>query len=211
MTPAASVELLEVLTVGHSNLPCEQFVRIIQEAGVTAVADVRSAPYSHHSPHFNRKAFRDSLRGSDISYVFLGHELGGRPRDSALFHQGTADYEKMVAAPPFIAGLDRIVEGCARFRIALMCSEHNPLDCHRCLLVGRALAGRQVAVTHIVSDGLQISQKQVESTLLALSGRDGEDLFASYEERLAAAYRDRVRRVAFAEASDRNETTSVAE
>jgi len=131
---AASVEPLEVLTVGHSNLPCEQFIRIIQNAGVTAVADVRSAPYSHYTPHFNREAFRDRLRGSDISYVFLGHELGGRPRDSALFHQGAADYERMVAAPSFIAGLDRIVEGCTRFRIALMCSEHDPLDCHRCLL-----------------------------------------------------------------------------
>jgi len=205
----ASVELLEVLTVGHSNLPCEQFIRIIQEAGVTAVADVRSAPYSHYTPHFNREAFGDRLRGSDISYVFLGHELGGRPRDSALFHQGTADYEKMVAAPPFVAGLDRIVEGCARFRIALMCSEHDPLDCHRCLLVGRALAGRQVSVTHILSDGLQISQRQVEGMLLALSGRDAEDLFASYKERLAAAYRDRARRVAFAKALDRDGTTSV--
>jgi len=209
--PAASVELLEVLTVGHSNLSCEQFIQIIQAAGVTAVADVRSAPYSHYSPHFNREAFRDSLRGIDIPYVFLGHELGGRPRDRALFHQGTADYEKMSAAPPFIAGLDRIVEGCARFRIALMCSEHDPLDCHRCLLIGRALAGRQVTVTHIVSGGLHISQKQVEDTLLALSGRDAEDLFASYEERLAAAYRDRARRVAFAEASDRDGTTGVVE
>lgn len=209
--PAASVEPLEILTVGHSNLPCEQFIRVIQAAGVTAVADVRSAPYSHYSPHFNREALRDRLRGSDISYVFLGHELGGRPRDGALFHQGAADYERMVAAPPFIAGLDRIIEGCARFRIALMCSEHDPLDCHRCLLIGRALAGRQVTVTHIVSDGLQISQKQVEDTLLALSGRDAEDLFASYEERLAAAYRDRARKVAFAGASDRDGTTSVVE
>jgi len=209
--PAASVEPLEVLTVGHSNLSCEQFIRIIQEAGVTAVADVRSAPYSHYSPHFNREALRDRLRGRDISYVFLGHELGGRPRDSALLHQGTADYERMVAAPSFIAGLDRIAEGCARLRIALMCSEHDPLDCHRCLLVGRALAGRQVTVTHIVSDSLPISQRQIEDTLLALSGRDAEDLFASYEERLAAAYRDRARRVAFAGASDHDETTSVAE
>jgi hypothetical protein len=80
-----------------------------------------------------------------------------------------------------------------------MCSERDPLDCHRCLLVGRALAQRGVRVNHILDDGNFLSHSEVEDALLRLAGRDTADLFAPPSERLAAAYRARARKVAFAE------------
>jgi uncharacterized protein (DUF488 family) len=105
----------------------------------------------------------------------------------------------MSRAGEFGKGLERVLDGAKKYRIALMCSERDPLDCHRSLLVGRALANRGIRVGHILDNGEVVSQGKLEDELLELSGRDTEDLFASRAERLAAAYRERARRVAFAE------------
>lgn len=188
----------QVLTVGHSTLSYERFLQLLQNAGVSAVADVRSTPFSRHSPHFNARPLHQELRADGIAYVFLGEELGGRPKSSNFFCDGIADYEKMATSPAFKAGIERVATGAERFRIALMCSEHDPLDCHRCLLVGRALAGRRMSVSHIHSNGKQTSHAEIEEKLLSMSGRGADDFFAPAEERLAAAYRDRARKVAFA-------------
>lgn len=192
-------EEVDVLTIGHSTLSYECFLSLLRTAGVTAVVDVRTAPYSSYLPQFNRNALRDELRLDNIAYVFLGDALGGRPSGRQFYCEGVADYEKMATTGEFGKGLDRLVEGARKYRIALMCSEQDPLDCHRCLLVGRALAGRGVGVKHILSDGQVVAHSRIEEQLLAMSGRENDDLFASLEERLAAAYRERGRKVAFEE------------
>jgi uncharacterized protein (DUF488 family) len=189
----------EVLTIGHSTLPYERFLGLLRRSAVTAVADVRTAPYSRHSPQFNRNTLRDELRQDGIAYVFLGEELGGRPGDKRLFSDGVADYEQMAREADFAKGLERVVEGAKNYRIAMMCSEHDPLDCHRCLLVGRALHEHGVTVRHILCDGSVVDHAVIEERLMRLSGRTDADLFESRDQRLAAAYRDRASRVAFAE------------
>ena len=200
--PASSAAPHGVLTVGHSTLPYEQFLAFLMGAGVTAVADVRSAPYSRHLPHFNRETLRDGLKLDGIAYVFLGQELGGRPRDDRLLCDGVADYEQMAKTPEFKQGIARIIQGASRHRIALMCSEQHPLDCHRCLLVGRELAKSGVSVSHILPGGQQVSHEGIEGELLILAGKDGDDLFASRSERLASAYRERARKVAYSTDQD---------
>ncbi len=193
------MEATEVLTIGHSTLPYERFLSLLRGAKVNAVADVRSVPYSRQFPHFSRDELSQELRSDGVSYVFLGKELGGRPSEGNFYCEGIADYEKMAQAPEFKKGLDRIVEGAKRHRIALMCSERDPLDCHRCLLVARALARRGVRVGHILSDGNMVTQDQIEDRLMELAGQTDDDLFASRPERLAAAYRERSYKVAYAE------------
>ena len=190
--------MLEVLTIGHSTHSFERFLDLVRAAGVTAIADVRTLPFSRRHPHFNRDALRDRLRDYGIAYVFLGKELGGRPNDPAFYDDGVADYEKMAATDSFREGLERVVEGAGTHRIGLMCAERDPLDCHRCLLVARALAGGGVSVGHILSDGAIAAHGEIEDRLLALAERRGGDLFATREERLAAAYRSRARKVAYA-------------
>jgi uncharacterized protein (DUF488 family) len=190
---------VEVLTIGHSALPYERFLELLRHYSVTAVADVRTAPYSRHSPQFNKDTLRNELRHDGIAYVFLGQELGGRPKDKQLFCEGVADYEKMARVADFAKGLDRVVEGAKKYRIAMMCSEHDPLDCHRCLLVGRALHEHGIAVRHILSDGSVVDQAAIEERLMELSRRTDADLFASRDQRLAEAYRERASKVAYAE------------
>ena len=189
----------EILTVGHSSHSPERFIALLRGAGVTAVADVRSAPYSRHAPQFNRDPLRDDLGRAGIAYVFLGRELGGRPAEREFYADGVADYEKMAQAPAFAEGLERVIEGAQSYRIALMCSERDPLTCHRCLLVGRALKERGARVSHLLDSGEGVSHSAIEDELLARTGRTGDDLFAPRDERLAAAYREHARKVAFAQ------------
>jgi uncharacterized protein (DUF488 family) len=190
---------IEILTIGHSDHSSERFIELLRGADVTAVADVRSAPYSRHAPQFNRDRLRDDLGRAGVSYVFLGRELGGRPAEREFYADGVADYEKMAQAPAFVAGLERVIEGAQSYRIALMCSERDPLTCHRCLLVGRALTERGARVSHILGSGERVSHGAIEDALLARTGRAGDDLFAPRAERLAAAYRAHARKVAFAQ------------
>jgi uncharacterized protein (DUF488 family) len=192
-------DALTVLTIGHSTHSWERFIALLRCANVTALADVRTSPYSRLYPHFNRDDLRQELRSDGVSYVFLGNELGGRPSERKFYSEGVADYEKMAQASEFGKGLDRIIEGAKKYRIALLCSERDPLDCHRCLLVGRALAQRGVRVSHLLDNGNVVSQEEIEDKLLELSGRHADDLFAPRSERVAAAYRVRARKIAFAE------------
>ena len=146
-------EQLEVLTVGHSNHTRDDLVRLLRRHRVTAVADIRSAPYSRFRPEFNKQDLAEGLKDVGIAYVFLGRELGGRSDDPADYEDGRIDYERLAGKRRFQRGIDRLVEGARRWRIALMCSEKEPLECHRTLLVAPALRERGIAVWHIRVNG----------------------------------------------------------
>jgi uncharacterized protein (DUF488 family) len=185
----------DLLTIGHSNLPADRFMTLLASAGVTALADVRSIPFSRWCPWFSGKALAQRLAGENIAYLALGEQLGGRPRDPKLYRNGVADYEAMAARPEFVAGLERVVDEIARHRVCLLCAEREPLDCHRCLLVGRALTERGLTLGHVRADGTIEPHAATEDRLLALAG-DETDLFRDRAERLAHAYRRRAHAVA---------------
>jgi uncharacterized protein (DUF488 family) len=188
-----------ILTIGHSRHPLERFLSLLAGAQVTAVADVRSSPASRFSPQFNKNALAASLAGRGIDYVFIGKELGGRPARPEMYTDGRADYGKMAASPEFRAGLAQLIEMAERQRVAAMCSEADPLDCHRCLLVGRVLAEAGHDVAHILASGDIASQVEIENRLLKLEHLADDDLLVrSRAERLAEAYRARNRKAAYA-------------
>ena len=159
-----------VLTIGHSTHPVEAFIDLLQHHGVTALADVRAAPYSRFNPQFNRETLADSLGARGIAYVFLGRELGGRSENPACYDDGRISYERLGGTRSFRKGLDRVAQGATSQCIALMCAEREPLQCHRCLLVAPALEARGVAVAHIRSDGGQEPHGDAMGRLLALHG-----------------------------------------
>src|ERR1700692_3601385 len=186
--PMTAVQACDLMTIGHSNLAADRFIALLKNAGVTAVADVRSVPFSRWCPWFSSKALATRLAAEDVAYVALGDELGGRPRDPQLYRDGVADYEAMARQPDFQMGLDRLLADAARARVCLMCAEREPLDCHRCLLVARALAERGLTIGHILHDGTIEPHQATEQRLLALAG-EGHDLFVTGQnERIAAAY-----------------------
>lgn len=190
-----------VLTIGHSTHALPVFVDLLQRHGVTAVADVRAAPYSRFNPQFNRESLANGLGPHGIAYVFLGGELGGRSDDPADYDDdGRIDYGRIGRMPSFQEGLERVTRG-ARRRIALLCAEKEPLECHRGLLVAPALEARGVAVAHVRSDGGLETHAHAMGRLLAVHGLQDEAergrLFPrSHAERISEAIVLQARRFA---------------
>lgn len=166
-----------VLTVGHSNHSLETFLGLLERHRVTALADVRSAPYSRFNPHFSREPLATALKARGVRYVYLGRELGGRSDDPACYKEGRIRYDRVAQTDRFREGLERVVRGAAEHRVVLMCAEKEPLDCHRTLLVARALDERGVEVAHILFDGRLELHAGVMDRLLAESGVHPEDDF----------------------------------
>jgi uncharacterized protein (DUF488 family) len=167
-----------IYTIGHSNYPQARFIALLRGAGITALADVRSTPFSRRHPQFSKPALSAALQAAGIAYVFLGEELGGMRKDPALQRDGAPDYEKIAATESFGRGLDRAMDGAGRYRIALMCAEREPLDCHRFLLVSRHLALRGARINHILGDGSIEAHEQTLRRLLAKTHLDPGELFA---------------------------------
>ena len=187
-----------IYTIGHSNHEMEALIHLLNLHSIEALVDVRSSPYSRMYPHFNREALRAFLRQADMQYVFMGDCLGGRPDDPACFKDGQAQYDRVAQLPTFTKGLERLQQGAEEYRIALMCSEKDPITCHRMLLVSRQLSLRQVDIQHILADGEIESQKKAELRMMAASGVPQNDLFESFSELLNKAYRLQSQKCAFA-------------
>jgi uncharacterized protein (DUF488 family) len=177
-----------LLTVGHSNHELPAFVALLEQFCVTAVADVRSAPYSKYTPQFNRDVLQTALPARQIAYVFLGRELGARRSERECYVGGVARYERVAATQAFAAGLDRLRNGLETQRLALLCAEKDPLTCHRMILVTRRMRGSGLRIEHIREDGTLETNDQAEERLLRLFHPDGVDLFRSRAELVEDAY-----------------------
>ncbi len=187
-----------IFTIGYSHHAMEDFLALLAKHRVTALADVRSAPYSRFSAHFNRDVIPAALKSNGIRYVYLGRELGGRPDDPACYVDGRTCYEKVAQTRIFRDGIARVVKGAAQYRTALMCAEKEPLDCHRTLLVARALTAEGVDVIHILATGELEPQARTMDRLMMRFGLNPDgDLFQSREQLIAQAIAQQAGRVAF--------------
>jgi len=143
-----------VFTIGHSNISQEAFIVLLTLHRIEVIVDVRSAPYSKYVPHFNGDAMKQAGVRAGIKYLYLGGELGGRPREREFYDaEGHVRYDFIAESPEFREGIERLLRGIREHRVALMCNEEDPHECHRRLLLGRVLTERGVAVHHIRGDG----------------------------------------------------------
>jgi uncharacterized protein (DUF488 family) len=177
------MESARLISVGHSNHDLERFLALLKHAGVTAVADVRSSPYSRRLPHFNRGALESALRDHEIGYAFLGDLLGGRPSSSDLYdEEGRVVYQRVRQTAAFRRGLEQLLQGADEHCIAILCSEEDPLDCHRGLMITPALGEYGMAPLHLRKDGALETTAAMEQRLLEethLGDRLEPDLFTS--------------------------------
>lgn len=154
MSEAGEAGRLEVFTVGHSNVSQEAFIALLKTHGIEVLVDVRSAPYSKYVPHSNSDALKPAVVAAGMKYLYLGRELGGRPREPGFYDSdGHVRYDLVAQSPAFVEGIERLLRGIREHRVALMCNEEDPSECHRRLLIGRVLAGHGVVVRHIRGDG----------------------------------------------------------
>lgn len=190
---------MNLFTIGHSNLDLQTWLARLREFSVDAVGDVRSAPHSARFPHFNRDVLKATLERSGIAYRSFGRPLGGRTEDpSLLTGDGRVDYEAVARLSSLKKGLDELLNVDRRLSIALLCSEGEPIACHRSLLVARAAASRCDDIKHIHRDGRIESHKELEARLLRMAGLGNRDLFRTDDEVLDQAYRDQAAKVAYA-------------
>lgn len=174
------VSSAQILTLGHSNHSAEHFQKLLVGNNVEVLVDVRSWPYSRHVKWADRAILPDVAAAAGSKYLFLGHELGGRPEAPQFYDaSGHVLYARVAESKLFRDGLERLKSGVERYRIAIMCSEENPSSCHRRLLVAKVLLEQGLVVTHIRGDG----RLETESEPIDLAGGalfdDEENLWRS--------------------------------
>jgi uncharacterized protein (DUF488 family) len=159
---------MKIYTIGHSNHSLEKLLGLLEDNGVMSVVDVRTAPFSRYSPHFNRDELAAALSHNDIQYAFAGKYLGGRPSDPLCYKSHTlpvegadylheVDYPEVMKRAWFIKGIDRLLEMADEQSTAVLCSEENPAQCHRHHLIARYIMAQHpdVKVRHIRGDGTE--------------------------------------------------------
>lgn len=184
-----------IYSIGHSDHAMDALLELLKAHGVEAVADVRSTPRSRRFPQFSQDILSAALRDAGLAYVAMGDALGGLTSSAMKREMRGTGYEAMATTASFRAGLARLIAGAQRFRIAMLCAEKKPLECHRALLVGRALHSGGVSVEHILADGSAKTHGSLETELLAGFGLGENDLFASPSQRLTLAYRAQEERI----------------
>jgi uncharacterized protein (DUF488 family) len=189
-------------TIGHSTHSVQKLIDLLSMHRVSAVADVRSSPYSRYNPQFNSEPLQHALRAADIEYVFLGKELGARPADRRCYIDGQVQLGLVAQSEFFCAGLERLRQGMESYTIALLCAEKDPIACHRMILVCRSLRSGGLGIRHILEDGALEDNSSAERRLMRELHIQDNDLFASDEELILRAYDMQGKKIAFMEKSD---------
>ena len=145
-----------VFTVGHSTLPIERFIALLQTYGVKRVVDIRSAPRSRHNPQFNDTSLAESLTARRIEYVHI-QALGGLRRahkdspNTGWRNESFRGYADYMQGEEFRDALETLIRMSRQERAAIMCAEAVPWRCHRSL-VADALAVRGIPAVEILSE-----------------------------------------------------------
>jgi uncharacterized protein (DUF488 family) len=196
-----------IFTIGHSVHTPEDFRALLKRHGIGALCDVRSHPYSRN-PQFNRENLARDLKAAGIDYLFLGTELGARSADPSCYDRGKVRYDKLAQTALFRAGISRLTEEAAQRRLALMCAEKDPLECHRTILIAPHILAAGFDVQHILADGTLESHADALARLRRQLDLPEYDLFRSAEDVIEDACRIQAGRIAYA--ADRGQATRAA-
>ena len=145
-----------VFTIGHSTLPIERFIALLQTYGVKRLVDIRSVPRSRHNPQFNDTSLAESLTARQIEYVHI-QALGGLRRahkdspNTGWRNESFRGYADYMQGEEFRDALETLIRMSRRERAAIMCAEAVPWRCHRSL-VADALTVRGIPAVEILSE-----------------------------------------------------------
>ena len=195
---------LTCFTIGHSNHSIETFIQLLKEYNINCLIDVRSMPYSKFHPQFNKDVLKESLQKKRIFYLYMGNLLGGRyTAPNLLYPDGKVNFKKVRETKNFKSGIDRIIQGLEEnYSIALMCSEKEPLNCHRFILISYELEKRGIAVKHILDTKNVVTNVEEEKKLINKYYKNSLQISLfepclSQEELLEDAYEKRNKEIAY--------------
>jgi uncharacterized protein (DUF488 family) len=194
-----------IYTIGHSNHSNDEFLALLRLHNISAIVDARSAPYSRFAAQFNRDLLARLLSADQIAYLFLGDCLGARPNDPSCYRNGAVSFRRLGQMNYFQEGLDRVRAWAKRFSVALMCSEKDPIQCHRMILVSRHLRRADTLITHILEDGGLEDNRDAERRLMETLHMATADFFVSPEDLVEEAYDRQGERIAHHEDQEASE------
>ena len=201
----------KLFTVGHSTHEIQDFIGLLEKYSIKILCDVRSQPYSKYSSQFNKEFIELHLKNRGISYLFLGRELGGRSEDPAYYIDGKLEYGFLSNNPLFQEGLNKLMETKRKCNLAIMCSEADPLICHRTILVCRELCRTKGVsendIYHILPNATFQTHKQIEQALLERL-KISPDMLRSEEECLSEAYSRQAHKIAYIRKDMKRKTIS---
>lgn len=165
-----------IFSIGHGNKSIEIFIEELKNFNIEYLFDVRSKPFSKFHPQFNKNLLEIELIKNSIGYEFLGEYLGGLPNDISCYVEGKVNYDLVKTKSYFKEGINLLIEANNDdMKIALMCSESKPEQCHRSKLIGEELIKYGISVKHIVNFDKTREQKEVINVLT--KGKSLSDLF----------------------------------
>ncbi|MCB5265639.1 MAG: DUF488 domain-containing protein [Candidatus Cloacimonetes bacterium] len=196
-----------VFTIGHSNHEITDLVALIKKHKVDMILDVRSTPYSKRYPQYNQEEFRLVLQSHQIDYQSFGLWFGARQPDPEYYtSEGWLHYSAYAKSGTFADGVHSLDQCLFQgYSPALLCSEKDPFDCHRAIMVARDLSQKGYDIRHILADGSILSQAELDQQILNkyFPNRDEGNIFdlidgrQSEEEMLQEAYLERNKAIAW--------------
>ncbi len=191
-----------IYTIGHSTHSINFFCELLKHYNINCLIDVRSVAASSFNPQFNKVELSGTLKNNGIIYMHFANEFGARHTEQDLLDgEGKVDFNLVRKSVKFKNGVKRLNEGYKKgYTIVLMCSESNPLECHRFSMISLALETDGFEVKHILKDKSIKSNLELEFQLLEkyLSKSLTPDMFPlTISEQLTEAYRLRNKEIAF--------------
>ena len=191
-----------IYTIGHSQHDMEHFLQMLRLNGIDYVIDVRSTPYSKYAQNYDRENIKNYLAKHNIQYKYMGKFFGARQEDKRLYTEdGYLDFAKVTESGFFRDAVANVMKGMETNRIALMCLEKKPIDCHRAILVANAFALNGCEVKHILEDCSVQTHEELNEELLNLyfPDRNQISLFDTRtdEEKLLEAYQLRNKAIGY--------------
>lgn len=167
----------DIFTIGHSNHTWESFAPLLTDNDIELLVDTRTRPVSRYAPFANHRTLPGLLEGMGIDYEFMGGPLGGKPQNPAMYDSaGKPNYHKMRALDEFQEAISQLAGMASPRATAILCSEEDPSQCHRLLLLGPALEEEGCRLLHIRGNG------QIQSTeQLSVGKKYGQQLQSSFD------------------------------
>lgn len=168
---------MEIYTIGYSAFSIDSFVNILHTYKINSLIDVRSSPYSAFHTDYNKESLQSTLKANNIIYRNYKNEFGARQTECQYYPNGYLSFPLFSKSEVFQTGMNKIINAMPLgYTFALMCSEKDPLTCHRTIMVAREFHKNNIAVKHILADGSTVSQEDIEKRLVEMYFPDRDQI-----------------------------------
>lgn len=174
-----------LLTLGHGTATEDGLARLIREAAIGSIIDIRAIPKSRRHPQFRREEMErwvPEKTGSDYAWnAALGGFRRGDPNSHnvALRHPSFRAYADYMETEAFAHALAAVLSRAATTRVAIVCSESLWWRCHRRLVSDAAVLLHDFAVEHLMHDGKRRPHVPTEGVRITPTGELRYDVVLS--------------------------------